>query len=76
VYADHVLEKLRELEESVSLKQVQEIFDRKEYSLVVQKLEPFVECSVTIPIDVRGEITLCLPLPLSCFMRAYMRCFI
>ena len=51
-FADHVLEKLRELEQSTSLRQIQQLFECKEYSLVAQKLEPFLEYNTTIPTDV------------------------
>ena len=58
--ADHVAEQLRELEQSVSLKQIRELFDNKEYSNVVQKLEPFLEYNISIPTDVSPHSTPCL----------------
>ena len=51
-HADHVTEQLRELEQSVSLKRIREMFDNKQYLNVVQKLEPFLEYDTSIPTDV------------------------
>ncbi len=51
-HADHVTEKLKELEQSVSLKQIRQLFEHKEYSMVVHKLEPFLEYNTSIPTEV------------------------
>lgn len=53
--ADHVTQRLQDLEQSVSLKEIRQLFDGKEYSVVVHKLELYLEYNtVDMPTDVSG----------------------
>lgn len=54
VLTDHVTERLRDLEQSVSLKEIRQLFDHREYSVVVQKLELYLEYNTVMPTDVSG----------------------
>ena len=56
---DHVTERLQDLEQSVSLKEIRQLFDRKEYSVVVQKLVLYLEYNTVMPTDVSRP----LPVP-------------